>query len=107
MSDNPLAGIAAIFVLGIGAQWLAWRLRLPAILLLLLAGISAGPGTALLASHHILHAQFLDPVKLLGPLLLPLVSLSVGIILFEGGLTLTFNQIAGVGHVVAKLVTIG
>lgn len=107
MSDNPLLGITAIFVLGIGAQWLAWRLRLPAILLLLLAGILAGPGTEYLASRGVLDARFLDPNHLFGPLLLPLVSLSVGIILFEGGLTLTLNQISGVGHVVGKLVTVG
>lgn len=108
MTDNPLFGIATIFVLGIGAQWVAWRLRLPAILLLLLAGMIAGPGTGFLAQHGwLLHSQFLDPSQLLGPLLLPLVSLSVGIILFEGGLTLALSQIAGVGHVVGKLVTVG
>ncbi|HZZ44004.1 MAG TPA: cation:proton antiporter [Tepidisphaeraceae bacterium] len=108
MPDNPLPSIAAIFVLGIGAYWLAWRLRFPAILLLLLAGICAGPGTSFLASRHILfHSRFLDPNHLLGPLLLPLVSLSVGLILFEGGLTLTLSQISGVTHIVTKLVTLG
>jgi NhaP-type Na+/H+ or K+/H+ antiporter len=107
MSENPLVGIATIFALGIGAQWVAWRLRLPAILLLLIAGMAAGPGTAWMAQQGWMHGPVLDPNRLLGRLLLPMVSLSVGIILFEGSLTLTLNQIAGAGHVVGKLVTIG
>ena len=63
------------------SQWLAWRLRLPAILFLLLSGIVAGP---LLG--------WLDPDEMFGPLLFPLVSLAVALILFEGSLTLHFSE---------------
>ena len=54
---------------------------MPAILVLLVAGILAGPLLGLL-----------DPQKLFGPLLIPLVSLSVAMILFEGSLTLRFAR---------------
>ena len=83
--DNPLIGLASIIVLGTVAQWLAWRLRLPSILLLLLSGFVVGPVTGLL-----------DPTTLLGDLLFPIVSLSVAIILFEGGLSLDFSELGSV-----------
>ncbi len=96
MTENVLVGLASIIILGIGAQWLAWRLRLPSILLLLLFGFAAGPATG-----------FLDPDTLLGDLLPPVVSLSVGIILFEGGLSLSFTELRQIGSVVRNLVSIG
>lgn len=88
-----LTGVLAI---GFFAQWLAWRVKLPAILFLLLAGILLGP------VGHVL-----DPDKLLGPLLFPMVSLSVALILFEGSLTLRFQELSGIGHVVRGLVSYG
>jgi NhaP-type Na+/H+ or K+/H+ antiporter len=88
-----LTGMLAI---GFFAQWLAWRVKLPAILFLLFAGILLGP---------VLH--MLDPDKLLGPLLFPVVSLSVALILFEGSLTLRFQELRGIGHVVRGLVSYG
>lgn len=87
---------AAIVILGIGAQWLAWWLRLPSILLLLLFGFIAGPITG-----------FLDPGKLLGDTLLPLVSISVAIILFEGGLTLNTVDLTHIRRALLNLITIG
>lgn len=96
MSESTLIGIAAIIIFGVGSQWLAWRLRLPSILLLLIFGFIAGPV-----------AGFLDPDVLLGDLLLPLVGVSVAIILFEGGLSLRLSEIKGFGRVVGYLVTVG
>ena len=78
------------------AQWLARLLRLPAILPLLLFGIVLGPTVHLV-----------QPDLLFGDLLFPLVSLSVAIILFEGALTLRFEEIRGLGGVVRNLVTVG
>ncbi|MGY3942057.1 cation:proton antiporter [Aeromonas tecta] len=88
-----LAGIALISLL---AQWLAWSLRVPAILFLLLSGLLLGPMTGVL-----------DPDALLGELLFPLVSLSVAIILFEGALTLHLTELKGIGKVVRNLCSIG
>lgn len=96
MAEGLLIGLAAILALGVTAQWISWRLRLPAILTLLIAGLIAGPMTG-----------FLDPDALFGELLIPFVSLAVGIVLFEGGLQLRFEEIAGEGRTVAALVTVG
>ncbi|GAB4429786.1 MAG: sodium:proton antiporter [Anaerolineae bacterium] len=96
MTEHLLTGIALILVLGISAQWLAWKLRLPSILMLLLFGFFAGPITHLL-----------DPDEVLGDLLFPVVSISVAIILFEGGLSLKRSEIRTTGHVVRNLVSVG
>lgn len=103
MLHDPLVAIAIIVVLGGGSQWLAWRLRLPSILLLLLAGILAGPVASMIRGGD----PVLDPDGLLGPLLLPLVSLSVGLILYEGGLTLNLREITTVRSVIWRLVSLG
>ncbi len=94
--DNILIGLASIIILGIGAQWLAWRLRLPSILLLLVFGFIAGPVTTLL-----------NPDELFGDLLLPIVSLSVAIILFEGSLNLRLTELRRIGGTVRNLITLG
>ena len=91
-----MTALAGIGVLGALCQWLAWRLRVPAILFLLLAGIVVGPV-----------AGWLDPDRLFGELLFPLVSLAVAVILFEGSLTLKFAEIAGLERVVRRFVTSG
>ncbi len=96
MADNLLYVIASVIVLGIGAQWLSWRLKLPAILPLLLIGILAGPVAGLL-----------QPDAMFGELLFPMVSLGVALVLFEGGLTLRFADLKGRGAAVSRLVSWG
>lgn len=96
MSAHLLIGLTSILVFGVGAQWAAWRFKLPAILLLLISGILAGPVFNLL-----------DPDVLMGDLLTPFISVSVAIILFEGGLSLRFSELKNVGGVIGNLVTIG
>lgn len=96
MEHHALLTLAAIGLIGIACQWLAWRVRLPAILFLLLAGILAGPVTG-----------WLNPDKLFGELLFPFVSLSVAVILFEGALTLRFDRLRGLGQVVRRMVIAG
>ncbi|CAM4038433.1 cation:proton antiporter [Pseudoalteromonas byunsanensis] len=93
MSAIYIAGIAIFSVL---AQWLAWVLKVPAILFLLLIGLLLGPLTGQLS-----------PDDLLGDLLFPVVSLSVAIILFEGALTLHFRELKGIGKIVRNLCSIG
>ncbi len=85
-----LLSVAAI------CQYIAWRLKLPAILFLLLVGLVAG---------SIFH--FINPDETFGSLLMPAVSLSVSIILFEGSLSLHFSEIREVRQVVRNLVSIG
>ncbi|NYT35601.1 sodium:proton antiporter [Allopusillimonas soli] len=96
MGEHNVLMLAGIGVVGMFCQWLAWRMKLPAILFLLLAGLALGP-----------LAGILDPDALFGELLFPFISLSVAVILFEGSLTLTFQEIRGVERVVRRLVTTG
>ncbi len=96
MSEHTLIALAGIGLLSIACQWFAWSVKLPAILFLLLSGIVAGPVTG-----------WLNPDALFGDLLFPIVSLSVAVILFEGSLTLRFDQIRGLTKVVRNMVTIG
>ena len=84
METSLVMSFALIGVLGLACQWIAWRLRLPAILFLLITGIIAGPGV-----------HWLDPDALFGDMLFPLVSMAVAVILFEGSLTLKFTEIQG------------
>ena len=102
MTEGVLVQLAAIVVLGIGAQWLAWKLRLPAILLLLLAGLGAGPGMELVGLPRVI-----DPDALFGHLLAPAASLAVAVILFEGGLTLRLSELGASGRVIRNLVSVG
>lgn len=95
-SIEVLIGLTSILILGILAQWISWRLVLPSILVLLIFGFLAGPVLGLL-----------EPDAVLGPVLFPLVSVSVAIILFEGGLTLRFSELSEIGRVVRNLVTAG
>ena len=94
--ENAALALTGIGLLALVCQWLAWQLRVPAILPLLIAGIAAGPVTGIL-----------DPDAVLGDLLFPLVSLAVAVILFEGALTLDFRELRGHGRTVSRLVAWG
>ena len=94
--DTILVNIVLVIALGIGAQWLAWRIRVPSILLLLVLGFTAGPVL-----------ELLPPASLQGDWLFAFVSLSIGIILFEGGLSLRISELRGVGRAVLNLITVG
>jgi len=93
MFDHTTTALAGLAVVAIVCQWLAWRLRLPVILLLLAAGILAGPFSGLL-----------QPDALFGDLLPPLLSLAVAVVLFEGSLSFRINDLSGLGSTVFKLV---
>ncbi len=88
--------LTVLLVVGFFAQWLAWRMRLPAILFLLLIGIVIGPATGLF-----------DPDEALGDFLFPTVSLAVALILFEGSMTLRFSELRGIGRAVRGMVSYG
>ena len=96
MNEHLLIGLAAVLVLGIGAQWLAGRLRLPSILLLLIFGFVAGPVTGLINTD-----------ETFGDLLFPFVSLSVAVILFEGGLSLRMSELPKLRGVIGRLISFG
>ncbi len=88
--------LALVVALGIGAQWLGWYSKQPAILFLLATGILIGP---------VLHV--FQPDQVLGDLLFPFISLGVAVILFEGALTLEFEEITHHGCIIHLLVSVG
>ncbi|EAR16626.1 MULTISPECIES: cation:proton antiporter [Robiginitalea] len=102
--------LAGIVILGIVAQWVAWRLKLPAILPLILIGLLVGPISTLFTEDG---AKLIEPIWNGSKGLFPgeglyyFVSLAISIILFEGGLTLRRSEVANVGPVITKLITLG
>jgi CPA1 family monovalent cation:H+ antiporter len=96
MQEDLLIKLAVIGVLGSLAQWFSWWVKLPSILFLLLLGFLVGPITG-----------YLNPDEVFGDLLFPMVSLAVSVILFEGALTLKFQEISGLEQVIRRLVSIG
>lgn len=102
--------LAGIIILGIVAQWVAWRLKLPAILPLILIGLLVGPIATLYTEDG---SKLIEPIwngtkgLFPGDGLYYFVSLAISIILFEGGLTLKRAEIANVGPVITKLITVG
>ena len=96
MNEHFTLGLTLILVLGTLAQWIAWRFKLPSILLLLCFGFLAGP-----------IANWINPQFLLGDLLQPFVSLAVAVVLFEGGLSLDLREWRGSGPIILRFITIG
>jgi NhaP-type Na+/H+ or K+/H+ antiporter len=103
--------LAGIIILGIVAQWVAWKFKIPAILPLLLIGLLVGPIAAEFLSED--GGKWIEPIwngekgLFPGDGLYYFVSLAISIILFEGGLTLKRSEIKNVGPVITKLITLG
>ncbi|MCP4439503.1 MAG: sodium:proton antiporter [Aureispira sp.] len=117
--------LTGIIVLGIFAQWLAWRMRIPAILPLILIGLFVGPISEILwgakliepaleyqmINGHVAVDAYGHPLTNGGlfssHIMFHFVSLSIGVILFEGGLTLKLKELKGIGPAIMKLITLG
>jgi len=87
--------LALVVGSGVVAQWLAWRLRLPAIVLFMLVGLTLGP---------LLH--IVNPSQDFGAMLRPVISLAVAVILFEGGLNLRFSELRQATQGVRRLILV-
>jgi NhaP-type Na+/H+ or K+/H+ antiporter len=96
MEHSTLIVFAVIGLIAFACQWVSWWLKIPAILFLLVCGIILGP-----------ELHWLQPDSLFGPVLVPMIQLSVAIILFEGSLSLKFDEWGEVASVVRNLVTVG
>ena len=103
--------LAGIIILGILAQWVAWKFKIPAILPLILIGLLVGPIAAEFITDD--GSKWIEPIwneregLFPGESLFYFVSLAISIILFEGGLTLKMAEIKNVGPVITKLISIG
>ncbi|ADM10460.1 Na(+):H(+) antiporter [Parvularcula bermudensis HTCC2503] len=96
MGEYIVLAVTLIGILGIGAQWLAWRTNMPAIVLMSIAGLIIGPLFGILRPEE----QFGDFYR-------PIISIAVAVILFEGGLQLKFSELRGLGRGVGQIVFIG
>ncbi|HEX6928139.1 MAG TPA: sodium:proton antiporter [Gammaproteobacteria bacterium] len=96
MSHHAAYFIALVVGLGLLAQWVAWRIRLPAIVLLLAIGLCAGPVLGLI-----------NPSEDFDEFLRPVISLCVAVILFTGGLSLQFHELRAAAPGVRRLVYSG
>ncbi|WP_370337845.1 cation:proton antiporter [Parvularcula marina] len=95
MHDTVLV-VTLIGILGIGAQWIAWRTNMPAIVLMAIAGLIVGPLLGIL-----------KPEETFGEFYRPIISLAVAVILFEGGLQLKFSELRGLSRGIGQLLLIG
>ena len=102
--------LAGIVILGVMAQWLAWKLKIPAILPLILIGLFVGPISTLITEDG---SKWIEPIWngtsgiFPGERLFNFVSLAISIILFEGGMTLKKEEIKDVGPIIYRLITLG
>jgi len=104
--------IGSIIILGILSQWIAWRLKIPAILPLILIGLLVGPFSVYWTADGL---KFINPTwdhdhhhgLFPGHHLTHFVELAIGIILFEGGMTLKKDEFSGVGNSILKLISLG
>ena len=104
--------LAGIIILGIFAQWMAWRIKLPAILPLILVGLMVGPLSTFFTDdgHKWIEPIYQESINhglFPGNILFYFVSLAIGIILFEGGLTLKRAEIKEVGPSILRLISLG
>ncbi|MEP2776830.1 MAG: cation:proton antiporter [Luteolibacter sp.] len=97
---SPLLFLTLILVLGVAAQWIAWKFKTPSILLLLAFGFGLGQFSGVRID------DFLAPGNGHGSPLLSAVGLFVAIILFEGGLTLKFSELKVSGLPILRLCTV-
>lgn len=88
--------LITIVALGVFSQWIAWSLRIPAIVLFLITGVLAGPVFGVVS-----------PTEDIGAVLSPLVGLAVAVILFEGGLSLRLHEFKEAASGVKRLVSVG
>jgi Sodium/hydrogen exchanger family len=81
-TNQILFGLGLVLILAVSSQLLARPLRAPALVVLLPAGFLAGIAT-----------DNVHPDNLLGSLYQPFVTIAVGVILFEAGLRLSFEEV--------------
>src|SRR5690625_5077882 len=96
MFPSILTTMMLIGLLGIGSQWVSWRYRMPAIVVMSITGLIVGPFLGLI-----------NPEETFGNLYDPIISVAVAIILFEGSLNLKFKELRGLGKPIFRIATIG
>lgn len=88
--------VLIILSAGLASQWLAWRIHLPAIVILITSGLLLGPVSGIIELGGISQTELTE-----------LIGLGVAIILFEGGMDLKLGEFRRVGHGVGRLTVLG
>ena len=88
--------LVLIVISGILCHWLAWRLKIPSIVLFSVVGLLIGP---------VFH--LVNPNQDFGVLVESIIKLALAIILFEGGLNLKFHELQHTGRAVKQLICFG
>jgi NhaP-type Na+/H+ or K+/H+ antiporter len=96
LSEQALAGVTALIALTVGSQWLITIVRFPAIVLAVTLGLLAGPASG-----------FINVDALFGNLLLPLVSLSLAVILYEESRSVRFAELRPIRGPLVSLIAVG
>lgn len=96
MDHHLINAIVLVVALGVAAQWLSWRFKLPAIVLFLIVGVFAGPVFG-----------WVNPSEEFSPLYNPIVKLAVAVILFVGGLNLHLHELKEAASGVKRMVVLG
>lgn len=96
MVPSLLFEVMLVLLLGIGSQWVAWRYRLPAIVIMSITGLLVGPILGVI-----------NPEENFGALYSPIISVAVAIILFEGSLSLNFKELRDAGKPILRISTVG
>lgn len=103
--------LAGVLILGVLSQYFAWKFKIPAILPLIMTGLIVGPISAEYFSSD--GTKWIEPIwngtegLLPEQILFHFISLSIGLILFEGGLTLKFSELKKNGASDCKVDHIG
>ena len=95
-SEHILQTIALAIFLGVVAQILSQKLRLPSIILLMLFGVVAGP-----QALHLLRTHEIPDITSAA------ISLGVAIILFEGGMTLHIADLKAAPKAISRIIVGG
>lgn len=103
MDERLFLYVGLVPLLGVFGQWLAWRIKVPAILFLLLIGLVLGHWVSI--DEIITETAHASDRSSAAHLLFPLISLSVAVILFEGGMSLRLNELKDAGGLILRLTT--
>ena len=95
-SVNLLNELGIIVGVAIFTRWLAWKIKTPAIILLILAGLLVGPVF-----------NFINPQETFASLYYPIIEIAIAIILFEGGLNLKFHEFKSIASGISRLISLG
>lgn len=91
--QDIITAICLVMVLGVASQWVAWRLKIPAIALMFIVGLLVGPVSG-----------FFEPNQVFEDFLKPFVSIAIAIILFEGGLSLKIQELKETKSAVRRMI---